>query len=163
MFEEAFAKQTQLGPNTQVLHARPHETFNADLPVPDPDLNRLRAATQNLKYMTPEDQDLISALLQGHARDRALGATGRDLMFGLQTALMPAEGLPRTLGDTSGIVNRFLKDAGFGSIAHKGGTVFGNSKGRPTHDVLNVLDLSILEPYFDYAARQRNLPRTGTE
>jgi len=137
--QQALSAMEQLGPNIRPYRVKPHETFNMDrfLDRGDLDLMRNAAADPSKVGALPQDsRDALMGLLNSARPDQ----NGSELMYGLETAL----------GNRNSM-NKFLQDAGFQSISYSGGKRLGAGV-VPGHDAVNVLDMSIMQPYLDAAA-----------
>lgn len=149
--EEAYAMGSKLGPNIRKYQLKPHETFNMDKFLDPKDIARMREAAGKGYYATEAGQgarDLLGSLNVGNSAN-----TGSDLMYALGSALMPINNASQK--EAMNAVNKFLKHAGFGSVTMAGGTRQGVATSGPKHEAMSLLDLSLIEPYYNWLAAQR--------
>lgn len=155
-FAEILATMPKLGPNIHSYQLKPHETFNMDALLNKGDMKKLQAYVDQAKHFTPDQRaDLLGVLSSVQPEN-----TGADLMLGLDLALKPLTSSgdkPLVGSENYSLVNRLLKDAGFGSVSYDGGKRMGLATGGPQHLAEALLDLSLIEPYVDY------LTRTGAQ
>lgn len=134
-------------PNVRPYQMQAHNSLVTNMPVSESDIASVLKALQQREFapktakhgtITPEQQ-----------RSNAVAGVESSVLPEASPGQQLWDALTRALGPQG--ANDTLRSAGFQSIQYPGGRIMGSEP----HQATAVLDPSILQNYFDFAAKQR--------